>query len=279
MAAHHDPLGRRERALLEEHRVGDADLADVMEQSRLVDDQQLRAGEAQLPRDHARRGGDAARVAGGVRVPRVDRRRQRLEGGRRALDHRAMGFLERDVLLADHLARLLQPQHRALREVDEEERREREPGEGQAVRPEAGDRHGHQREDELDRHVLGIQQACLAGRQAAAQVEHRQQQKAVRDHEDEGGTGACRRLAAERRREADRVADRPRGNARDHVVRDVEGLDVPGVAVLEPVGQALDDHEQDHQLGRQQQRAGDDEEDPRVEDAPAVEVERQELRG
>ena len=73
-------------------------------------------------------------------------------------------------------------------------------------------------------------------------------------------------------------ADGPRGDTRHHVVRDVERLDVPRVALLEPVGHAVDDDEQDHQLGRQQQRAGDDEDDRRVEDAPAVEVEREELR-
>ena len=83
-----------------------------------------------------RRGGNAARMAGRVRVARVDRRRQRLEGRRRALDHRAMGLLERRVLLDDRLARLLQPQHGALREVDEEERRERESCERKAVAPE-----------------------------------------------------------------------------------------------------------------------------------------------
>src|SRR6185369_13259441 len=37
MAAHDDPLGRRERAFLEEHRIGDADLADVVQEGRLVD--------------------------------------------------------------------------------------------------------------------------------------------------------------------------------------------------------------------------------------------------
>src|SRR5206468_10748916 len=117
---------------LEEYRVGDADLADVVQERGLFDDVQLVAREAELPRDHRRRGGDAARMAGRVRVPRVDRRRQRLEGGRRALDPRAMGLLERRVLLDDRLARLLQPQHGALREVDEEERREREGCKGKA---------------------------------------------------------------------------------------------------------------------------------------------------
>ena len=149
---------------------------------------------------------------------------------------------------------------------------------GRLSRPEVRERHGHQREDELDRHVLRVEQARLAGRQAAAEVEHRQQQEAVRDDEGGGGARAGHGLAAGRRREADRLPHRPRGDTRRHVVRDVERLDVPGVALLEPVGQAVDDDQQDHQLGRQQQRAGDDEEDRRMEDAAAVEVEREELR-
>ena len=70
-----------------------------------------------------------------------------------------MGFLEEHVLPADHFARFLQPQHGALREVDEDERREREPDEGQAVGSRARHRHGHQREDELDRQVLAVEQA------------------------------------------------------------------------------------------------------------------------
>ena len=98
-----------ERALLQEHRVGDADLADVVQQRRLVDDVELvrptRPSSRAITVAEAR---DAPRMAGRVGVPRVDRRRQRLEGGRRALDHRAMGFSERGVLLADRLARLLQ---------------------------------------------------------------------------------------------------------------------------------------------------------------------------
>ena len=96
--------------------------------------------------------------------------------------------------------------------------------------------------------------------------------KAVAAHAPANG------LAAARPGEADRLPHRPRDDSRGHVVRDVEGLDVPGVALLEPVGQAVDDDQQDHQLGRQQQRARHDEEDRRMEDAAAVEVEREELR-
>jgi hypothetical protein len=40
----------------------------------------------------------------------------------------------------------------------------------------------------------------------------------------------------------------------------------------------VDDDQQDHQLGRQQQRARDDEEDRRMEDAVPVKAEREELR-
>src|SRR4029077_20136960 len=124
----------------------------------------LVASNAELLGAHPRGGGNAARMACRVRVPRVDRGRQRLESCRRALDHRVVGLLERGGLANDDVPRLLEPEHRVLREENEEQRRETERRQRDAVGPEGSDRHGHEREDELEREVLPVEQTRLARR-------------------------------------------------------------------------------------------------------------------
>ena len=56
----------------------------------------------------------------------------------------------------------------------------------------------------------------------------------------------------------------PRDQAVGRVVHDVERLDVPGVAHLQPLGDVLHDPEERHQTGRQEEHAGDEEDDRRV---------------
>ncbi len=118
---------------------------------------------------------------------------------------------------------------------------------------------------------------ALARRQAAAEIEHRHQQEPVRKDEDAGRESARHGLAAADAGKPIGLRDRPRGDAGRDVVRDVERRDVPRVALLEPVGDAVDDDEQDQELGRQQQRARHDEDDRRMEDPATVEVEREKL--
>src|SRR6478672_7263482 len=77
---------------------------------------------------------------------------------------REVGLLERGVLANDDVARLLEPEHRMLREENEEQRRETERRQRDAVGPEGSDRHGHEREDELEREVLPVEQTRLARR-------------------------------------------------------------------------------------------------------------------
>ena len=56
----------------------------------------------------------------------------------------------------------------------------------------------------------------------------------------------------------------PRRQVRERVVTDVERLGVPGAPVLQPLGQVLDDPEQSDELGRKQERRGNQEHDRRV---------------
>ena len=68
-----------ERPVLLQHPVGDADLADVVQQRAEAEDVELPLVEPQLPPDDDRQRADALGVAGGVGVARVERGGQRLD--------------------------------------------------------------------------------------------------------------------------------------------------------------------------------------------------------
>ena len=72
-------LFRRQRAGLAQHGVADADLADVVQERAEPQDLELVGGEVHLPADRHRHRADALRVAGGVRVPRIERQRERAD--------------------------------------------------------------------------------------------------------------------------------------------------------------------------------------------------------
>ncbi len=75
---HDHPLLRGERGRLVENGVGNADLADVVQQRRELDPADLIRRELHLDRDDPRQGRDPGRVAPGVRIARVDRGGERL---------------------------------------------------------------------------------------------------------------------------------------------------------------------------------------------------------
>ena len=78
--AHHRPLLRRERTRLEEDGVGNADLADVVEQHAVLDVGHLGFGHTVGAGDGERVAAHAARVGVRADVARVDGRAERLEG-------------------------------------------------------------------------------------------------------------------------------------------------------------------------------------------------------
>ena len=106
VALHQRPLLGRERGGLQQDRVGDRELADVVEERGVAEQVELRLGEAELAADRERELLHAARVAGRVRVARVDRRGERLHRRGRALLEQPVRLLERDVLRLDRLGRL-----------------------------------------------------------------------------------------------------------------------------------------------------------------------------
>jgi hypothetical protein len=103
---HEVPLVRRKSRRLQEDRVRDGELSDVVEERGVPEEVELRLREPELPSDRERELLHAPRVAGGICVPRIHRRRQRLHGGGGALAEEAVGLLQRDVLILDGLCRL-----------------------------------------------------------------------------------------------------------------------------------------------------------------------------
>ena len=101
MALHEVPLNVRQGRRLQEHRVRHCELADVVEQRSMAEQVELRLREPELASDRERQVLDAARVSRRVRVPRVDRRREALHRGRRALAEKAVGLLQARVLASD----------------------------------------------------------------------------------------------------------------------------------------------------------------------------------
>ena len=136
VALHQRPLLARQARRLEEDRVRDRELADVVEERRVAEQVELRLREAELAADRERELLHAPRVAGGVRVARVDRRREGLHRRGRALAQQPVRLLERDVLRLDRLRRLAQLLRRLLRVLQvrllrlaHQEQRHREDGE------------------------------------------------------------------------------------------------------------------------------------------------------
>ncbi|CAN5300345.1 hypothetical protein BH09ACT13_BH09ACT13_04400 [soil metagenome] len=80
MLPHDRGLGGLERPRLREDRVGDADLADVVEERSRAEDPELLGGKAELASDGERNPADALRVARGVGVACLDRGVQGLDG-------------------------------------------------------------------------------------------------------------------------------------------------------------------------------------------------------
>ena len=137
VALHQRPLLLREARRLEQDRVRDRELADVVEERRVAEQVELGLREAELAADRQRELLHAARVAGGVGVARVDGRREALHRRGRALLEQPVRLLERDVLGVDRLRGLAQllrapagvREVRLLR-LAHQQQRHREDGEG-----------------------------------------------------------------------------------------------------------------------------------------------------
>ncbi len=260
------------------------DLEGLLRSRLGEDDRELLAAEArgdvgvaQLPLEDA---GDAVqdRVARQVPVGVVDLAKQ-VEVGhdhrqRRARALRAIELLperggevarvEEPRLRVD--ARLLLQGRDAERAVDEQERRHGHRQEQRIPVPEPGEGDAQHREHEVGGKALHGEQPGAAERVPARQVEHGGQERVVERDEDDRRCQARQRELELRAQPgvADQLDRPPRREPVQRVVRDVERLDVPGVADLQPFGDAVDDAEERDQLRRQEQHAGDEEDDRRV---------------
>ena len=103
---HERPLLLGQARGLQQDRVRDRELADVVEERGVSEQVELRLREPELAADRERELLHAPRVAGGVGVARVDGRRERLHRRGRALLEQPVRLLERHVLGLDRLGGL-----------------------------------------------------------------------------------------------------------------------------------------------------------------------------
>jgi hypothetical protein len=163
-------------------------------------------------------------------------------------------------------AGLLLERRDAQRAVDQEERGDGGRQEPRVPGPDGREGDAEGREHEVGRETLCGEETGLAEGVAARVMEHRRKENVVEAHEDD----RCRE-AREREREVgvetelpDQVRRPPRREPVEGVVRDVEPLDVPRVANLQPFRHVLDDAHEGDELGRQEERGRDQEDDRRV---------------
>ena len=160
---------------------------------------------------------------------------------------------------------LLQRRH-AQRAVHEDEGRDGHRQEERVPIPEPGEGDAEQGEHKVGREALHREEAGAAQRVPAREVQHRREEDVVqRDEDDRGHEAGERELEIRAQPRAPHQFHRPpRREPVERVVRDVERLDVPGVANLQPLRDSVDDAEERDQLGRKKQDARDEEDDRRV---------------
>ena len=158
----------------------------------------------------------------------------------------------------------------AERPVDDDERREGRKDEPRVPVPERRERDAEDRQHEVDRDALGREQPGLTERVVAAEPQDHGNEDVVHRHEGDACGEPGDREAQVRVRnqagpvKADQVGDAPRRESVERVVRDVEDLDRPRVALLQPLRDRLHERDEDDQLRREEQRRGHEEHDRRV---------------
>ena len=128
------------------------------------------------------------------------------------------------------------------RAVRNDERRDHGRHQPRIRAPEARQRNAERCDDEIHRHRLRGEEAAFAIARPAREAKHGRQQRVVDDNPDDGGSSAGEREAQLRIpdcRAGDEVRGAPGSKSRKAVVRNVERLDVPGVALLQTVRKML----------------------------------------
>ena len=172
----------------------------------------------------------------------------------------------------------------AHRAVDADEGRDRGEDQPRVPLPERGERDADDREDQVDRDALDREQPRGAERVAAAELEDDRDENVVDGDERHRGGEPGDRKARVRVRDqpAGMVGDQrrcpPRRERVERVVRDVEDLDRPRIALLQPLRDGLHERNQHEQLGRQQQRRRDEEHRGRVVHVVPRRLDREQVR-
>ena len=265
-----DPLRDLERLLRQRLRQEDRELL-AAETRRDVVVAQLGAEDLRDSLQH--------RVAGEMPVAVVDvaqqvevghDQRHRALEARRARDLRRKCRCEVARVVETRLridARLRLQLRHAERAVDDDERCERGEDQPGVPAPEGGERHAEDREHEVDREALEREHPRLAERVVAPELEDDAEEDVVDgDPDDAGcepGDGEARAAVRDHAGAVhlDHVSSPPRRERVQRVVRDVEALDRPRVPFLQPLRDRLHERDQHEQLGRQEQRRRDDEDD------------------
>jgi hypothetical protein len=208
---HHRPLLRAELAALEQDRVGDADLPDVVQQRAAVDVEQVALRHAGDDREVERPERDAVGVARGLLLPRVEGADQRAQRLLAALVEALQRLLEVARALAE--ARRVVLERLLARDV-EAVAFERAPERLDQRRPLLGEQH-------------------VVGARAPERADPRRRDDRA-DHDDRQAGGEQPLLAHLQRRPARVVVDREQ----DDVGRDESGLgdEAGGVELRAPAG-------------------------------------------
>ena len=99
------------------------------------------------------------------------------------------------------------------------------------------------REDEVGRHRLGPEEPARPHAEPARELQHDGEQDVVRQREDGAGYKRRERYPRLGAAPANEIEQRSREEGVERVIRDVERLDVPGVALLQPLRDVLRDDE------------------------------------
>jgi len=137
--------------------------------------------------------------------------------------------------------------------MDEKERRNRRREQVRVPAPDTREGDAESREHEVDREAVGGEEPGLTKRMPAREMKHRREEHMVGRYKDDARGKACeghRRLSAQPEIANERHCP-PRCEQVQRVIADVEALDVPGVANLQPLGNVLDDPHEHDELGRQ----------------------------
>ena len=148
--------------------------------------------------------------------------------------------------------------------VDEHERRQHEEDQPAIVVPRVGHGEAERGKHDVRREVLDGEQPAGAEAVPAGEKEHRREQKMIdRDHgQDRCDTGEGASWAVSHgARAVHCTGRRPGAHQRERPVGDVERLDVPAVANVQPLGDVLHERDEGDEPGRQDQRRGDEEHD------------------